>query len=114
MRPARTLRPDFRTMIFPSSSRETSRGSRLKNSRGSRGAFKTSVPGATLQLFFLFGDPVIHVALQNIKRQRAGTEYDIMKSLEVELWTKLFMSAGAQFLDSQLADLVRQCLPRPR
>src|SRR5258708_11171755 len=119
MRPARNLRPCLRTMIFPSSSRETTRGSRLKNLRKrslARRRFQidAGLLSAALRCMRLFPrDPLVHVALQDVQRQWTTAKNHVVTFLEVKSTAKLLARVGAQLLDLHLAYLVGQRLSRP-
>src|SRR6185312_3669203 len=113
MRPATFFLPSRRTMILPSSSGQTSRGSRLKNSRATSlptvlfsATLVKRMPPTSLRFggllcarFFLLLDPVIDVGFQNVERQRAGAEHHVVKRLQIELRSQLIVSPVSQLLD---------------
>ena len=61
----------------------------------------------------LGGEPVVHALLEQVERQRTGTEQCVVKGADVEAIAQRDLGAAADGLHFQLPDLVGERLPGP-
>src|SRR5882724_8241063 len=74
----------------------------------------TCVPGESqVSNLGALRDPVFHVRVQNVERQRAAAHDFVMKGAEIKLIAQLSPRLLAQLEDFQLAQLVGQRLAGP-
>ena len=59
------------------------------------------------------GDIRVDLLFEEIERQRAVPEHDVVEFPDVEARAQRLLGLAAQFFDLQLAELVRERLSRP-